>query len=200
MKLKQNSQHQDSLTDISRRQYTNRGLTSVSDSCFELFCSLTERILNEFSGEIFSKHGSAIHTHCLNKLLDSSGLFQQFAKCMGTNTNINMTSTECTTSELLCEICELSSGVIEVFNDLLKKYLMVMFGQFRKDIKCHMHIEKTMAHRKQIKVKSLKREKKTNEKNNNPKTNTVEATCSTSSTSDNERTLVTEHSKKTKTK
>jgi len=112
---------------------------------------------------------------------------------MGTNTNINMTSTECTTSELLCEICELSSGVIEVFNDLLKKYLMVMFGQFRKDIKCHMHIEKTMAHRKQIKVKSLKRDKKTNEKTTTQnETNTVEATCSTSSTSDNERPLVIE--------
>jgi len=50
--LKQNSKHQDSLTDISRRQHTNRGLTSVSDYCFEFFCSLTEMILNEFSGEI----------------------------------------------------------------------------------------------------------------------------------------------------
>ncbi|WAR09813.1 hypothetical protein MAR_034889, partial [Mya arenaria] len=65
-------------------------------------------------------------------------------------------------NSILEKMVLISSQTCSIFNELIQKYLMVLLSQFRKDFKSSLRVEKTMAHRKQIKV-SKQRSIHTNE-------------------------------------
>lgn len=152
--LQTTSSQPDSLIDINRRQNTSRDLTSVSDNCFFYFVELTNGILTQLNKHNFVEYGQNLHSEALKNLKSDTSLYVKFVKLVSQNA---MYSDATSVQAFLLDITSFIEQVEKIHLELLQKYLMVMFSQFRKDIKSTMHVEKTLAHRKQIKVNKSKK-------------------------------------------
>jgi len=162
--LKMYSSDKQSLADTERKQNLSRGLLNVSDEMFEFCVKLCSKCLELMVDRNLMVHGQAMHQYCVEMLLKSDELFQDFIRAVTRNrtTEDLQTSMDCPPELIVRDI--LSSTVTKVHNihkvfaDVTGKFLMVMFNQFRKDLLHSFSVAKTMAHRKQIMVKQQKRQ------------------------------------------
>jgi len=162
--LKCHTDEPNSLIDIERRQYASRGLTNVNDNMFKFFVSLTERILSILVYDNLMKYGKNIYNGCLESIIQDKSLYEQFTSVIVksySNEYVEEFGENSNVTSVIEKLVWFSSKMFQIYNELVKKYLMVFLAQFRKDIKSDYRVEKTMAHRKQIKVtKQIKSKEK----------------------------------------
>lgn len=154
--LKTNTSDLDSLADIERRQYSSRGLINVSDTFFHFMLKLTSHILELLIYENLMKYGKELMSHCLNRVLENKELYEYEEFVQGTVSSLGKDQVQEFDGENIASLLEdmsLSASIIcDLYSEIVKKYIMVLLAQFRKDFKSFLNVEKTMAHRKQIKV------------------------------------------------
>ena len=161
----------DSLIDIDRRQNYRRGLTNVTDSMFDFFLCLTRTCMSKLVQENLVRYGESMYNKCLDVVRGDSSLYEKFSHLVVTRLHSENIEDfhECTLdlSEYLENIVCTSAQIHQIYNELVQKYFLVLFAQFRRDVKSALNVRKTMAHRKQIKV-STKSEKTTKPKSKKP--------------------------------
>lgn len=159
-----NSTEPESLLDVTRKQYINRGLTNISDELFNFFIKLSDQCLILLSDENFHRYGDKLFEFCKQTTVENSELFEAFCKILETHSVDNSELSEkqvCVDIQALARI---------IYKKIIKIYLLVLVGQFRKDILDAFKVTKKMAHRKQIQVSksSTKAAKKTKVTENAP--------------------------------
>jgi hypothetical protein len=96
-----------------------------------------------------------MYQKCFEILNSDSLLYEQFTNVIATSYSkqpMEEFSENMQVSITVEKMVLISSLVNKIFNEFTEKYLMVLFAQFRKVVKSAFRIEKTMAHRKQIKA------------------------------------------------
>ena len=155
----QNSAEPESLLDVTRKQYVNRGLTNISDEMFSFFINLSDQCLKLLSDETFHKYGDKMFKFCKQKIIENTKLFETFSTVLETHSIDKQNEF----SEK--QVCVNRQAIVrKLYQKIIKAYLLVLFGQFRKDILDVFKVTKKMAHRKQIQVSksSAKTAKKKN--------------------------------------
>lgn len=141
-----NSAEPESLLDVTRKQYVNRGLTNISDEMFSFFIKLSDQCLNLLSDENFHRFGDKLFEFCKQTTAENSELFEAFSKILDTHSVDNNELSE-------KQVCVDTQAVARIiYKKIIKIYLLVLIGQFRKDILDAFKVTKKMAHRKQIQV------------------------------------------------
>ncbi|MEW8545726.1 MAG: hypothetical protein AB2693_19565 [Candidatus Thiodiazotropha sp.] len=154
--LKSTTEVPESLVDIDRKQNSNRGLTNVTDSVFEFFISLTLSCLSHLNHENLIAYGNSMYNNCLSVIQKDNRLFEQFTHLVivRLHSEEEFGGSNISLSEHLDSLVATAAEILHIYNELVRKYLMVFFAQFCRDIKSVYMVKKTMAHRKQIKVAS----------------------------------------------
>lgn len=162
--LKMFSTDKDSLTDIDRRQYMTRGLVNVTDNMFEFTLQLCKNCLDLLVNKNLNVHGQDMYQFCQESILKSLQLLKYFEGIVLKNLSKENLQTfldcseEVVVGQVLSEAVSKVHSMHAVFKDLVSKFLMVMFNQFRKDLLHSFSVAKTMAHRKQILVRQEKKQ------------------------------------------
>ncbi|XP_021349151.1 uncharacterized protein LOC110447633 [Mizuhopecten yessoensis] len=160
--LEKHSDLPETLLDVTRRQNISRGLTHIPDTLYSFFMLLCEKCLSTLTDINVHTYGDQLYNHCLSVLTDTEDsrvLHEQFVKVLVQRTNVDDFSATVeddirhATGNVLHEIVLRVHAIDTLFMEILKKFLMVMLNQFRKDLLQALSVEKTMAHRKQILVK-----------------------------------------------
>lgn len=163
--LKETTTNPESLADTDRRQNVNRGLTNVTDSIYDFFLYLTKTCLSKLVHENLVTYGESMYNKCLDVVQSETNLYEFFSHLVilrlhpGSieefhDSHVNL-------SEHLENMVITSAQIHRIYNELVRKYFMVLFAQFCRDVKSTLKVKKTMAHRKQIKVaKSTEKSKK----------------------------------------
>lgn len=154
--LKETTTDRESLTDTERKQNVNRGLTNVTDSMFDFFLCLTNTCLSKLVHENLVNYGESMYNMCLDVVQSDSNLYEKFSHMvilrLHTENIEEFHDSNMNLSEHLETMVITSAQIYHIYNELVRKYFMVLFAQFCRDVKAAFKIQKTMAHRKQIKV------------------------------------------------
>ena len=166
--LAASTSHPESLLDINRRQNLNRGLTNVSDEMFHFFTDLSDLCLDELIGENLITYGEKIFDESFSKITCNMDLHAKFVRLVSTSVKLESSTAILENNQQTCQeeihciledLVLTSAQIDEVFENIVKKFMMVFLNQFRKDVKTEYKVSKTMAHRKQVKVSKSKTEK-----------------------------------------
>jgi uncharacterized membrane protein len=149
--LKKSSCKPETLLDISEKQNLSKGLVHIPDELFDFFEHLCDFILSLLTFENFQRHGEDLHKFVLSKLLTSTDLQREFESVVKSRKIMNSLFFE-THDDIP------STYILELFQEILKLFLKVVFNQFRRDILQSYSVSKTMEHRKQVQVKKKKKE------------------------------------------
>jgi hypothetical protein len=141
--LLSNSAEPDSLLDVNRKQYINRGLTNISDELFVFFTKLAEQCLSLLSDKYYHQYGSQMFQCCREKIEENNELYKSFTSIVD-NLKVQKESEDAKSHEE--RVMKL------IYQKIVKMFLLVLFGQFRKDLLDAFQVTKKMAHRKQIQV------------------------------------------------
>ena len=153
--LKINTSDPDSFADIERRQYSSGRLINVSDYFYKIMQKLTTSILSILIYDNLMKHGKDLMSHCLCKIMEQQEFYQKFVTGSVTSFRVSQVEefSECESIKNLIDHMSLVSSIIaDIYKLIVKKYIMVLLAQFRRDFKSYLNVEKTIAHRKQIKT------------------------------------------------
>ena len=179
--LKEVTNDPDSLMDIDRRQNYRRGLTNVTDSMFDFFLCLTKTCMSNLVQENLVRYGESMYNKCLDVVRSDSSLYEKFSHMVVTRLHSESVEDFYDSTLILSEYMEnivyTSAQICQIYNELVQKYFMVLFAQFRRDVKSILKVQKTMAHRKQIKVS------KSAEKSSKPKSSDKKKSKSAKKTS-----------------
>ncbi|KAL4217004.1 hypothetical protein ACF0H5_023460 [Mactra antiquata] len=153
--LKAHTDEPDSLIDIERRQYASRGLINVTDNLYKFFIELTEKCMFLLAHENLMQYGKNMYNTCLEQIENDQCLYEKFVNVI-VSSHSSQTIEEFDESNdvdgTLDKIVNMSTHSCKIFLELIRKYLMVLLSQLRKDIKDAYKVGKTIAHRKQIKL------------------------------------------------
>ncbi|WAQ99473.1 hypothetical protein MAR_023846 [Mya arenaria] len=127
--LKVQSSDQASLKEIERNQNLARSLTHVSDGAFDFFTNICYQCLTLLNGTNVIKHDKK-----LREMFDSIILSNVFVE----------------------DQPRMNRFLSNIYEEILNKFLMVFFKQFKKDLKSAYHVKKNLAHRKEIQTKKEK--------------------------------------------
>ncbi|KAG1664800.1 hypothetical protein GQR58_019668 [Nymphon striatum] len=150
-----NTNEHESLVDVEMRQFTSRGLTNVTDSLFNFFLKLIEESMTVFVHENLMAFGKTMYNTRLEHILQNQSLYSHFISVVvnsSSRTPVEEFDKDQDINSILEKMVLVSSQTCCLFKELVEKYLMVLLAQFRKDFKSSLRVEKTMEHRKQIKV------------------------------------------------
>ncbi|XP_062566614.1 uncharacterized protein LOC134228937 [Saccostrea cucullata] len=144
----------ESLIETASRQCASRGLTNISDALFKFFLSLCQKCLHLLIDKNINLHAEAFFQHCISSITNDVNMYKEFVDCVPKNPKEEFmyNDVEPLMSDLLCKVC----CIEEIYVEIVKKFLMVMFKQFMKDFLRCQAVEKKMAHRKQILVSKKK--------------------------------------------
>lgn len=151
--LKSYTTDEASLADICRRQNVSRSLTHISDEMFRFFIMLCENCLKLLISENLNKYGENMYSSCLDELLQNKQLRTFFNESMFSRIDHQVSKVK----SLLQTEKSRSDYIEKIYEELVKKIFTVVFAQFRKDVKSSFHVEKTLAHRKQIQITKKKK-------------------------------------------
>ncbi|XP_077998932.1 uncharacterized protein LOC144451879 [Glandiceps talaboti] len=147
----ENTSYQDSLSVTDYKQYRQGGLFHITDAAYSFFVSLEKERVALMSSKSFNEHKSQLVIWVLDCLHKNSSLREEF-----------MTIVEAT-DDMCHGGCITENGKIvihEVYQDILQRYINMGVGQFLRDIRCELHLQKTEAHRRKV----MQREQKATEK------------------------------------
>ncbi|WAR10115.1 hypothetical protein MAR_035191 [Mya arenaria] len=133
--LKVQSSDQASLKEIERNQNLARSLTHVSDGAFAFFTNICYQCLTLLNGTNVIKHGENIYQFCLTIISSDKKLREMFDSIIFSNVFVE-------------DQRRMNRFLSNIYEEILNKFLMVFFKQFKKDLKSAYHVEKTLAHRK----------------------------------------------------
>jgi len=158
--LLETTSNRESLLDVRRRQNVRCGLTNVTDHFFDFFLGLTEICLSLLINENLLRYGKQVYMKCFEEIYSDVKLFEQFIALVVNRHNdekfeeldANTSSEAFDISDFVDNMVLKSAQILKIYQEVLKKYLLVLLAQFRKDVKSAAKMEKKMAHRKQIKV------------------------------------------------
>ncbi|KAH3716299.1 hypothetical protein DPMN_059018 [Dreissena polymorpha] len=129
-----------SLSETSRKQNINRGLTNISDQCYHCFESIVTASLNELSSKNLVKHGNSLHDHVIKTLEENNQFFAIFYKmCSGNNANPAS-----------------NDNIRTLYRECIYKVSSILLKQFSRDFMESCNTRKKMEHRKQIQVSEKK--------------------------------------------
>ena len=153
--MKETTTDRESLTDTERKQNVNRGLTNVTDSMFDFFLCLTNTCLSKLVHKNLVNYGESMYKMCLNVVQSDSNLYEKFSHMvilrLHTENIEEFHDRNLNLSEHLETMVITSAQIYHVYNELVRKYFMVLFAQFAAMSRPPLKY-KTMTHRKQIKV------------------------------------------------
>jgi hypothetical protein len=163
--LQHTSSDPDSLIDTNRRQNSRHGLTNVTDSMFDFFITLTDVCLAKLINENLIRYGKSMFNNCLDIVQNEKCLYEKFShmvvtKIQDVTQQMQSGQEQMEITHLLDTMVLTSTQICSIYNEIIHKYFTVLFAQFCKDMKDSFHVEKTMAHRKQIKVSKTKEKSK----------------------------------------
>ena len=171
--LKKNTSDPESLADIDRRGYSSGRLINVTDSFFLFMQKLTNYILSVLIYENLMKYGKDLMSHCFKKITENNELYEEFVNGTISAFRSNYVQEFSESGNITClleNMSLVSAMIFELYVQIVKKYIVVLLAQFRRDFKSHLNVEKTMAHRKQIKVsKTSTTKNKTDSSETEPK-------------------------------
>lgn len=131
--LLETSEDTESLDEIMRKQNVRKGLTNISDKCFNFFLLLDKKIrLLETTANI-DIHGTNFHSFVISQLQKDESLLNAF------------------NSQFSTQISQEEAKTLQ--NEFISKYSMMSLCQLRKSYLKDMKSQKTEAHRKQIKMR-----------------------------------------------
>lgn len=151
------SQFPQSLIETCRKQNVTRGLTNISDQLFEFFVSTCKMCLNLLVCNNVNIHCENLFQFCSSVIGKNCQLFEDFVKCVCTKSMPeDLNEEQVLIPMLVAEMLDTVGAIEQLYKELTDKFLLVMFNQFRKDFLLCLCVEKKMAHRKQILVRSQK--------------------------------------------
>ena len=184
--LKEITSDPDSLIDIDRRQNYRRGLTNVTDNMFDFFLCLTRTCMSKLVHENLVRYGESMYNKCLDVVRSELSLYEKFSHMVVTRLNSEKVEdfydSTLNIADYLENLVCTAAQICQIYNELVQKYFMVLFGQFRRDVKSLLKVQKTMAHRKQIKV-SKSESKSSDKTKSTKKTSKVRASSESRMTS-----------------
>ncbi|XP_060602232.1 uncharacterized protein LOC132755380 [Ruditapes philippinarum] len=116
-----------SLETTARKQNIRQGLTNITDSAFVFFSELNHKLRLLETYQNLYKHGKNTIEMVKSEILADSNILEQWFKLFNS-----------TFDEL----------VLELFNEVISKFIYVSASHFRKDFLRSQTIEKSKAHRK----------------------------------------------------
>lgn len=163
--IQRTSEIPETLIDVSRRQNFLRGLTHVSDDLYYFFIQLCEACLKCLIDKNMHIHGSHIHDHCLDYIIRSKDIHETFVGIISHVCSDKdwISSEDGVVSAVLYEVTLKASSINIIYNEVVRKFVMVMLNQYRKDLLQALSVEKTLAHRKQIQTRKAKKKLNTGE-------------------------------------
>ncbi|XP_069109558.1 uncharacterized protein [Argopecten irradians] len=153
--LQETSACPETLLETARKQHLSRGLTNVSDTVFSFFMAVCQKCLDLLVTRNVTIHGDQLYQHCVTVMLESSEIFDLFTRCISHVPMLDLSS-DSSVNSLLEDLTDITAVVGKVYSELIKKFLLVLLNQFRKDFLQALSVEKKMAHRKQIQVRTKK--------------------------------------------
>ena len=129
----------ESLHETCRRQNIRKGLTHISDECFNFFTTLDTEVRKLESSANLQLHGKNFPVFQKTTLLNLPSLTTDW-KTLFVQSNVNVQA----------------SFIQEIFAEIIEKYLRMSNAQLRKDYMTSQHLKKSEATRKQIKMRTEK--------------------------------------------
>jgi hypothetical protein len=118
-----------SLMDVKIKQNILKGLTNVTDSCFQFFLDLDDRIRRLETMENLNIYSKNLYTFILNEVYESQPLKEKWiALFSDKEQNI----------------------ILSLFNEAVSKYMRMSSNEFKGECNRTVAAEKEQAHRKQI--------------------------------------------------
>ena len=132
------------------------------------------------------RYGESMYNKCLDVVRSELSLYEKFSHMVVTRLNSEKVEdfydSTLNIADYLENLVCTSAQICQIYNELVQKYFMVLFGQFRRDVKSLLKVQKTMAHRKQIKV-SKSESKSSDKTKSTKKTSKVRASSESRMTS-----------------
>ncbi|KAK3093385.1 hypothetical protein FSP39_014871 [Pinctada imbricata] len=135
--ITESSKFVESLHETCRRQNIRKGLTHISDDCFNFFKTLDREVRKLESNANLQLHGK------------NFPLFQKTEL-----SNMPSVTTEWKELFVQCDVNVQASFIHEIFAEVIEKYLRMSNAQLRKDYMTSQHLKKSEATRKQIKMRT----------------------------------------------
>lgn len=151
--LQLHTEHPETLLETAQRQNVSRGLTNITDELYKFFIDLCENCLASLVDKNLNVQGSHIYNISSEKLVQSIELYKKFVD-IASSCHVQEFHSESTVDCLLSETVDRICAIEEIYEELVRKFLLVMLNQYRKDFLQTLSVEKKMAHRKQIQVKA----------------------------------------------
>lgn len=146
----------ESIVSLSQFPQSRR---NISDQLFELFVSTCKMCLNLLVCNNVNFHCENLFQFCSSVIGKNCQLFEEFVQCGCTKSMPeDLNKEQVLIPMLVAEMLDTVGAIEQLYKELTDKFLLVMFNQFRKDFLLCLCVEKKMAHRKQILVRSQKKE------------------------------------------
>ena len=139
--LESSTKHSETLLETSQRQNISRGLTNISDELFSFFLLVCENCWKELVDKNLNVYGSDIYNHCAEKLISSQNIYSVFYRVASVS-NIQEFQLESSVSDIMSDMLDRVCSTEEVFQEITKKFQLVMLNQFRKDFLQTLSVEK----------------------------------------------------------
>lgn len=145
----------ESIVSLSQFPQSRR---NISDQLFELFVSTCKMCLNLLVCNNVNFHCENLFQFCSSVIGKNCQLFEEFVQCVCTKSMPeDLNKEQVLIPMLVAEMLDTVGAIEQLYKELTDKFLLVMFNQFRKDFLLCLCVEKKMAHRKQILVRSQKK-------------------------------------------
>ncbi|XP_062584328.1 uncharacterized protein LOC134246079 [Saccostrea cucullata] len=136
------SKYPKSLLETERKQNISHGLTIVTDSVFEFFLELSKRRLKFHNDVTFALHGASCLTLCDKDLKEDTELKSIWEILFNDFDNPSL--------RLLIEEDSLQASKVELYEDIVTRFLKIGNNEFRKDILQKYGKEKSERLRKKV--------------------------------------------------
>jgi hypothetical protein len=126
-----------SLMEVKRKQNIRQGLTNVTDRCFQFFLQLDQEIRKLETIKNLHIHSKQLYTFTLDEINECQSLKETWKALFGDTEHQHGT-------------------VLNLFDQIVAKYVRMSSNQFKKEVNRMFAVEKEKAHRKKVLQKKEK--------------------------------------------
>lgn len=134
---------QASLVEILRKQNVQSGLATINNKAFHFFVDLDNSIQRLETIENLALHGKSFYLYVNSKVKNDKDINQKSRNLFFYEDDFKAQDHICTIDSLLL--------------DVITKYIKMSSSQFRQDYKRELKVQKEEAHRKQIRMREIKK-------------------------------------------
>lgn len=155
--LETNSSQKETLAETKRKQNVHCGLTNVTDAAFSFSCDLDNDLRELETHENVNVHGQNIYLYVKQQIHSKANLLKRWIELFVIPKNCEAENDDDDTWEI-----EQLAIIQSLYEEMVEKYIRMSSSQFRREYLEKARVQKTEAHRKQIRMKSNKEAKKIN--------------------------------------